>query len=193
MDETYWDERYSGTDLVWTAEANRFVVQECSDLPPGSALDLACGEGRNAVWLAGRGWSVTGVDWSGVGLTKGAKLAAAVDTAVDWVHADVLTWTPPTTYDLVLLAYLQVGAADRQLAMNVAAAATAPGGSVLVVAHDLSNLSGGVGGPQNPEVLWRIEDAAAPGLTAVRAEVAVRPTAAGNALDTVVRLVREQG
>jgi len=193
MDETYWDERYSGTALVWTAEANRFVVQECSDLPPGSALDLACGEGRNAVWLAGRGWSVTGVDWSGVGLTKGAKLAAAVDTAVDWVHADVLTWTPPTTYDLVLLAYLQVGAADRQLAMNVAAAATAPGGSVLVVAHDLSNLSGGVGGPQNPEVLWRVEDAVAPGLTTVRAEVAVRPTAAGNALDTVVRLVREQG
>jgi SAM-dependent methyltransferase len=179
MDETYWDERYSGTDLVWTAEANRFVVQECSDLPPGSALDLACGEGRNAVWLAGRGWSVTGVDWSGVGLTKGAKLAAAVDTAVDWVHADVLTWTPPTTYDLVLLAYLQVGAADRQLAMNVAAAATAPGGSVLVVAHDLSNLSGGVGGPQNPEVLWRIEDAAAPGLTTGAASQALSPVGVG--------------
>ena len=76
---------------------------------------------------------------------------------------------------------------------NVAAAATAPGGSVLVVAHDLSNLTDGVGGPQNPDVLWRVEDAVAPGLTTVRAEVAVRPTAAGNALDTVVRLVREQG
>ena len=191
MDESYWDERYSGTDLVWTADANRFVVQECSDLSPGSALDLACGEGRNAVWLATRGWSVTGVDWSSVGLAKGAGLAATVGTDVDWVHADVLTWTPPTTYDLVLLAYLQVGAADRRGAMRLAAAATAPGGTVLVVAHDLSNLTDGVGGPQNPDVLWRVEDAVAPGLTTVRAEVAVRPTAAGNALDTVVRLVRE--
>jgi SAM-dependent methyltransferase len=192
MDESYWDERYSGTDLVWTAEANRFVAAECSALTPSSALDLACGEGRNAVWLATRGWSVTGVDWSRVGLAKGAELAGTVGAAVDWVHADVLTWTPPTTYDLVLLAYLQVGAADRRRAMQLAAAATAPGGSVFVVAHDLSNLVDGVGGPQNPDVLWRVEDAVAPGLTAVRAEVAVRPTAAGDALDTVVRLVREQ-
>ena len=90
-----------------------------------------------------------------------------------WVHADVLTWT----------------AASRIAPRR--SAATAPGGTVLVVAHDLSNLTDGVGGPQNPDVLWRVEDAVAPGLTTVRAEVAVRPTAAGNALDTVVRLVRE--
>lgn len=191
MDETYWDQRYSGSELVWTADANRFVVQECVDLPAGTALDLACGEGRNAVWLATRGWSVTGVDWSSVGLGKGEKLATAARTAVDWVHADVLEWSPTTTFDLVLLAYLQVGADGRRRAMQIAAAATAPGGSVLVIAHDLSNLTDGVGGPQNPDVLWRIEDVVAPGFSAVLAEVAVRPTSTGDALDTVVRLVRD--
>lgn len=192
FDETYWDERYSAGELVWTADANRFVMREVQDLPVGSALDLACGEGRNAVWLAARGWSVTGVDWSAVGIAKGRQLAAAAGTSVNWVHADVLTWTPGETYDLVLLAYLQLPEPERRTALNTAVAATAPGGSLLVVAHDLSNLADGVGGPQNPDVLWTVDEVQAPGFSVARADVALRPTAAGNALDTVVRLVRDR-
>ena len=75
MDQRFWDERYAGADLVWTAEANRFVVDEVADLPPGRAVDLAAGECRNAVWLAERGWEVDAVDFSAVGLAKGERLA----------------------------------------------------------------------------------------------------------------------
>ena len=70
MDSEGWDRRYQGRDLVWTSEANRFLIQEAAGLPPGRALDLACGEGRNAIWLAERGWTVTGVDFSKVGLGR---------------------------------------------------------------------------------------------------------------------------
>jgi SAM-dependent methyltransferase len=192
VDEAFWDERYSVGELVWTADANRFVVEECSGLAPGSALDLGCGEGRNAVWLATRGWTVTGVDWSSVGLGKAEQLATAARVSGSWIHADVLTWEPAATYDLALLAYLQLPAAQRRAALDTAAAATAPGGSLLVVAHDLANLAHGVGGPQNPDVLWTVDEVHAPGFKAARREIAVRPTSTGNALDTVVRLVRDQ-
>ena len=190
MDEAAWDERYSGTELVWTADVNRFVLQECEALVPGTALDLACGEGRNAVWLATQGWSVTAVDWSSVGLAKGAALARSAGVDVEWLHADVLTWEARRVYDLVLLIYVQLPPADRHAALRKAGELTAPGGSVLVVAHDATNLHGGVGGPQSAEVLWTVEEVALPGFSPVRSEVARRPTAAGDALDTVVRLIR---
>ncbi len=75
MDSEAWDERYAGTELFWTAQPNRFLVSEVSGLTPGRALDLACGEGRNAVWLARQGWDVVGVDFSQNGLDKGRMLA----------------------------------------------------------------------------------------------------------------------
>lgn len=74
-DSAGWDRRYAGSELVWTSEANRFLAAEAEGLAVGRALDLACGEGRNAVWLAQRGWQVTGVDFSQVGLDKAARLA----------------------------------------------------------------------------------------------------------------------
>lgn len=191
FDAAYWDARYAGSGLVWTAEPNRFVVQECAGLRPGAALDLGCGEGRNAVWLAGRGWRVTGVDFSAVALVKAERLAAATGAAVRWLRADVLDWTPDGRYDLVLLAYLQAPPADRRRARHVAAAATAPGGSLLVVAHDAANLTGGVGGPQDPAVLWTPDEVDLPGFATARRETARRPAPAGVALDTVVRLIRD--
>ena len=69
MDQSQWDELYAGTELVWTAEANRFVVEELAGLTAGRALDLGTGEGRNAIWLAERGWQVTAVDFSAVSST----------------------------------------------------------------------------------------------------------------------------
>src|SRR6516164_10965032 len=101
---------------------NQFAAAELAGLPPGRALDLAAGEGRNSVWLAGRGWSVTAVDFSRVGLEKGRKLSVAhgvADRQIDWVVADLSEYQPArASFELVLIAYLQVGTAlrDRVLA-----------------------------------------------------------------------------
>ena len=84
MDRHDWDARYAGEQLVWSAEPNRFLVAEVDGLPPGRALDVACGEGRNAIWLAEHGWMVTAVDFSAVAIDKGRRLAAARDVAVHW-------------------------------------------------------------------------------------------------------------
>ena len=89
MQREDWDRRYSGRELIWTAEPNRFLVAETSDLPPGRALDVACGEGRNAIWLAERGWRVTGVDFSEVALAKAARLAASRGVEGEWIPADL--------------------------------------------------------------------------------------------------------
>ncbi|MEI2785642.1 MAG: methyltransferase domain-containing protein [Candidatus Nanopelagicales bacterium] len=76
MDAHAWDDRYAAEDRVWGGEPNRFVVQYLGDLPPGSAIDLGAGEGRNSVWLAQQGWDVTAVDFSATGLRKARQMAA---------------------------------------------------------------------------------------------------------------------
>jgi SAM-dependent methyltransferase len=154
MDAAAWDERYAATDLVWSAGPNQFVEQELSDLPPGRALDLACGEGRNARWLAERGWQVTAIDWSSVAVEKGRK----VNDTVDWQVGDALTAPLPADLDLVVIAYFQVPAPDRRTAVRRAFEALGGGGTLLVVAHDSTNLTEGTGGPQDPAVLYTAED-----------------------------------
>nr|MDT0667089.1 class I SAM-dependent methyltransferase [Micromonospora sp. DSM 115978] len=109
MDAADWDVRYAGTDLLWSVEPNQFVVQETAHLPAGRALDLGCGEGRNALWLAERGWAVTGVDFSQTAIDRARSIADHRDGAVDWVREDVLASTAPEDapfYDLVLLSSL---------------------------------------------------------------------------------------
>ncbi len=199
MDSDVWDARYaSAPDLVWTGEPNRFVVEELAGLPPGRALDLAAGEGRNAVWLAGRGWRVTAVDFSAVAIARGRDLAASRGVTVDWQVADVTTWRPePGAYDVVLVAYLHLPPADQAGVLAGAAAALRPGGRVVVVGHDRANLTGGTGGPQDPAILLTPESvtAALDGLRVRRAETARRPVAQPDgstvdALDTVVVTTR---
>jgi SAM-dependent methyltransferase len=200
VDSQQWDERYSGTEFEWTTRPNQFVAAELADLPPGRALDLAAGEGRNTVWLAERGWRVTAVDFSRVGLEKGRKLSAArgVDEArVDWIVADLNDYEPERdAYDLVLIAYLQVSPPLRALVLARAAAALAPGATAFVVGHDLTNLTEGVGGPQDPDVLYTPEAVRAelPGLRVIRAErvrrTVERDSGPATAVDTLVRAVR---
>jgi SAM-dependent methyltransferase len=192
-----WDGRYAASEFLWTVEPNRFVVQELSGLPPGQALDLACGEGRNAVWLAQRGWRVTAVDFSSVGLHKARQLAAERDVGVDWVLADLLDYQPPANaYELALVAYLQIAADERAAVLRDACSALAAGGEILVIGHDLANLSEGVGGPQDPAVLYTPEVIAAelPGLSVQRAERVRRPVEVDgvirDAIDTLVRATR---
>lgn len=182
MDAARWDARYSTDDLVWKAEPNRFLAPMIEGLEPGRALDLACGEGRNAVWLATQGWEVTGVDFSAVGLDKAARLAADRGVRGTWVCADVVAWVPPTDYDLVVIFYLQLPAEARRRVVATAARAVAPGGTLLVIAHDRRNLTDGVGGPQDASVLFTAGDlrddldaAAVPGLEADRAGELLRP------------------
>ena len=155
MDASDWDRRYGTAEYVWTAEPNVFLAREVADLPGGRALDLACGEGRNAVWLAEQGWQATGVDFSEVGLDKARRLAADHGVEVEWIRADATRWEPPEQgYDLVGLLYLQLPADERRRAIGIAGRALAPGGTLLVVAHDLTNLTDGTGGPQDAAVLY---------------------------------------
>jgi SAM-dependent methyltransferase len=194
-----WNRRYAGAELLWTARPNRFLVAEVGELPPGRALDLACGEGRNAVWLAERGWQVTGVDFADVALTKARNLAAARAVEVDWVQADLLAYSPERRgYDLVLLFYVQLPGAQRGEIVRAAAEGVAVGGTLLLVAHDSSNLEHGHGGPKEASVLYTAADVVADlggsDLEIERAELVERPIATADgtatALDALVRARR---
>ena len=148
-----WNERYENTDLLWSAEPNRFLPPEVEGLTPGRALDLACGEGRNAIWLAEQGWDVTAVDFSDVAVERGRRIAADRGVAVDFAVADVVGFEPAGAYDLVIVFYLQLPEDERAQVLAAAAGALAPGGTLLFVGHDRDNLTNGHGGPQDPAVL----------------------------------------
>lgn len=204
MGPEVWNARYAAADLVWSATPNQWVESELRDVPPGRALDLACGEGRNAIWLASLGWDVTAVDFAVAGLTKGRTLQASRDDAdrlrIVWLCADVVTWAAPLgSFDLALLCYLQLPADQRRAAVRHAASSLAPGGLLLVVGHDTTNLTDGVGGPPDPRVLFTAADVVAdlasqPGLQVERAERVDRIVQTGDgpraARDALVRVRR---
>jgi SAM-dependent methyltransferase len=204
VDANEWDERYAAADLVWSAGPNVWVETITGELPPGRALDLAAGECRNALWLAERGWTVTAVDFSGVALDRAQSLAGARlgerAEALTTIQADVVTWRPePRAFDLVLVVYLHLPVEERTAALESAADAVAPGGTLLVVGHDLANLDGGVGGPQDPTVLCRpadvVADLAPTGLQVQRADTVRRPVpqedgSTRDALDLLVLATR---
>ena len=204
MDSTTWDARYAERDLVWSAGPNVFVEQVTAQLTPGRALDLAAGEGRNAIWLAEQGWEATAVDFSRVALERAQRIAGERlgELAADRLHvvqADLLSYQPPAqAFDLVMVVYLQVAADQRRPVLRAAAQGVAPGGHLLVIAHDSRNLADGVGGPQDPSVLYTaadvVEDLHGGPLEVVRAETVTRAvsTDAGerHAFDCLVLAVR---
>jgi SAM-dependent methyltransferase len=160
MEREDWNRRYAAKEFIWTVNANRFLVAEAATLLPGRALDLAAGEGRNAVWLAERGWAVRAIDFSDVAIEKGKRLAAARQVAdkVDFQIVDLRGYEPEVhQFDLVALMYLQIPRAEREPIFIRAARAVAPGGTFLLVAHDSANLLHGYGGPQHPDVLYTAE------------------------------------
>lgn len=197
MDRGSWDERYRSRDLVWGIEPNRFLAEQAESLPPSRALDLACGEGRNALWLAEQGWRVTAVDFSKVAVDRGRSLATEWDLDVEWVEGDVTEWDPPAEdFDLVIVFYLHLPADQRHRVMDRARRALAPGGTILVVGHDSTNLTAGYGGPQDPALLYEPDDLVADldGLTIERAERVTRRVATDHgertAIDALVRARR---
>ena len=145
-----WDARYRDLGPLREREPNRFLVEEVAGLDPGRALELGCGEGRNARWLAERGWRVTAVDFSPVALERARGLAERRGLAVEWVCADATAYGAEAVHDLVALLYLQLPEAELARALGAAVAALAPGGTLLVVGHDRANLDGGHGGPRTP-------------------------------------------
>ena len=158
-----WNERYSTRGMVWGPEANQFVAAFASDLSPRRVLDLGCGQGRNAVWLARQGHTVTGVDQSEVAVEQARQLAADNAVSVTFAVADIVEcWNPaPESVDLVVLSYLQLPPETRRLAHAKVATAVAPGGNIFLIAHHADNLEHGVGGPPYPEVLFAEADLAA--------------------------------
>jgi 2-polyprenyl-3-methyl-5-hydroxy-6-metoxy-1,4-benzoquinol methylase len=197
VDEDEWDKRYADTELLWSAEPNVFVARELDSLAPGRALDLGAGEGRNSIWLASRGWTVTAVDFSQVALDRGASLADRAGVSVEWVHADLRHYEPrPAIYDLVLVVYLQLIEKDLRQVLAAARSAVAPGGTVFVVGHDRTNITDGYGGPQDPGRLYTPElvTAALDGLEIATAERVNRAVATPDgeriAIDTLVRATK---
>ena len=196
-----WDERYAGSDLVWSGTPNVFVEAEAAHLAPGRALDLGAGEGRNAVWLAERGWQVEAVDFSSVGLAKAQALAAQRGVTITTTVADVTAPLDVAPADLVVVCYLQLPHEPLVRALRDAARLTQPGGRLVVVAHERDNLARGVGGPQDPAVLPTVGEVVAAldgtGLVIERAEQVLRrvetDTGPRDAIDLVVRGVRPLG
>ncbi len=193
----HWNRRYASADPHSTRVPSRFLVAEVNGMAPGRALDLACGAGRNAVWLAEQGWRVTAVDFSDVGLTMARDLARARGVEVQWIQADVVAWAPaPRAYDLVCVLYLQLPAPDRRVVLRHAVDAVSPGGALLVIGHDLLNLTEGWGGPSQADVLFTPDDIVAEieGLQVEKAERVPRPVEDGGvvheAIDALVRARR---
>ncbi len=194
MDADAWNQRYEASDLVWSAGPNQFVEAICRDIPPGRSIDLAAGEGRNAVWLAEQGWESTAVDYADVAVTKAKQIAERRGVSITAEVADLTEYVPtPAGYDLVLVAYLQLPDEQMTPILQRAAAAVAPGGRFVLVCHDASNLELGHGGPQSLAVLTTPEQVTAAigdELTVERAEVAERHVDTDDgtktALDTIV-------
>jgi len=144
------------------------------------------------------GWQVTAVDFSPVAIERGRRLAQEQGVGVAWVVADLRDYQPePGVFDAVVVAYLHLPPADLSIVLGRAARALAPGGRILVVGHDLTNIGHGIGGPQDPGILHTAQAIVAdlPGLAVRRAERVRRPVqteqGVADAIDTLVSAVRE--
>ncbi|WP_456049086.1 SAM-dependent methyltransferase [Actinoplanes sandaracinus] len=160
--EDAWEERYRGKDAVWSGRPNPVLVDEVSGLAVGRALDVGCGEGADAVWLAGRGWQVTAVDISSVALGRAAGHAADAGLAerITFRHADLRTDEPGEGYDLVSAQFMHLPPDARRELYTRLAASVGPGGTLLVVGHHPSDLATSVGRMHFPDMLFTAEEIA---------------------------------
>lgn len=154
MKRDEWQRRYLAADRVWSGQANQWLVETVSHLPPGAALDLAAGEGADAIWLARHGWRVTAVDFAATALERGKMAAedAGVADRITWLCEDLATWHPADRFDLVSVQYLHGPPSVRAAVHALAWRATA--GTLVIVGHDPHNLIEGHGGPPDPAVLY---------------------------------------
>jgi SAM-dependent methyltransferase len=154
-----WDALYSSRPRVWSGKPNAQLIAEASRLTPGSALDLGCGEGADAIWLAQQGWSVTGVDVSAVALERAAAHAADAGCRIEWIRQDLAKWIPEQQYDLVSAQFLHSDVMAWQDALRPAVAAVRPGGTLLIVGHHPDGLPTW-GSHHSPDKFFTAEQAA---------------------------------
>jgi SAM-dependent methyltransferase len=141
MDARFWDERYGSREQLFSGNPNGVLVTELAGLPPGQALDVGCGEGADALWLARRGWQVTGVDISAVALGRAAEAAGELAGRLAWARADVNVTAPPSgAFDLVSAHYFPLLRRSGHGSLRGLLDAVAPGGTLLFVGHDLADL-----------------------------------------------------
>ncbi len=204
MDERQrrWNERYGAKPLVWSASANELLVREVQGLTPGSALDVGCGEGRNAIWLAEQGWDVTAIDFAATGIDKARAIAERKNVDVNWVVGDIET-AQLASFSLVIVLYIHTSATERARWLPRMVESVAPGGNFIYIGHDPSNVEGGVGGPQSADVLPSVSDIESylDEFKTIRATVVTRQVGqdpghggqAGIALDSLVNAERVSG
>jgi 2-polyprenyl-3-methyl-5-hydroxy-6-metoxy-1,4-benzoquinol methylase len=202
MDATQWDDRYRTArdgQRVWSAVAPQLVQETVSAWTPGRALDLATGEGRTAIWLAGKGWEVTGADFSAEAISQATEHGRDAGVDVNWTVADATSWEPNERFDLITVMYLQLPAAEITPVLQKVAGWLNPGGHLLVLSHDLKNSATGAPGPQNPDVLHTpellaeaVDASRIVRCETVRRDLATDPESAGDeklaryALDTIL-------
>lgn len=204
----FWDARYAGSDRVWSGRPNRRLVEQVGDLAPGTALEVACGEGADAVWLATQGWRVTAVDVSEVALAKVAEHAeeAGVGDRLRLGFYDAMNDDRPVPrkqFDLVTVSFLHVPEPDFARIYGGIASAVAVGGRLLVTAHHPHDVESGVRRPHGPGLLFDparvlaalgVDDAASGPWEVEVAAVQEREQVVGDGpvvvRDTVVRLRR---
>jgi 2-polyprenyl-3-methyl-5-hydroxy-6-metoxy-1,4-benzoquinol methylase len=164
--QEFWDDRYGSTERYWSGQPNAQLVSQVDGLTPGEALDAGCGEGADAIWLASRGWTVTGVDVSPVGLERAARHAAdqgeQVAGRITWRQEDLLTWVPePERFDLVTASYMHLPGEAFERFQRRLAAAVRPGGTLLMVTHHPDDLHANVGRTGDARMFPSAEDLAA--------------------------------
>ena len=165
--QEFWDDRYAGRTHVWSGRVNPHLVNEASDLAPGRAIDVGCGEGGDAIWLARQGWEVTGADISPVGLERAAQNAgeagAEVAERISWRQLDLFAdaWEPLGAFELVNSQYLHLPPDVRARSVERLADAVAPGGDLLLTAHHPSDLEIPGLRPNMPELFCTAEELAA--------------------------------
>lgn len=162
MDRQAWNDRYAQHDLVWSSEPNEFVKMHVADLDPGRALDLGCGEGRNAIWLAQKRWAVVATDFSDVAIEKAIASSHHRGITVDFRVEDATEVAAHEGhYDLIVMAYLHVDAAAFDDILRRAVQKLAPKATLFVVGHHIDNPDRGHGGPPDRRVLQDPETIAA--------------------------------
>lgn len=162
----YWDHRYGSDQRIWSGNVNQRLAEQAAGLPPGAALDLGCGEGADALWLARQGWEVTALDVSAVAVERAAAHAAATDpdaaARITWQQADLMTWEPPAArFDLVSIQFLHFPRPQLEALLNRLATSVRPGGTLLVVAHHPSDLDTTAHRPDHPELFLSPDELAA--------------------------------